>query len=319
VLPALVKIRVIARAAITQRHSDWTDEEHIVHALNIHGTFFERHCESVVERDPDWQVVATNYPVHFPEPGDPQFQQGEMDLCVTYTDPAKVGVVLVIECKKNNPELVNWVFLRKRLPRVICVTALKATPGGGRWRPEPVNYGYQWGIWLADAGREVKGDFKTRDATRTSNDAITKACNQVALACRATFKNEYGRLGLEAAGGQSPEFDHLFFLPTVVTTANLLVMKFDPADVDPRTGEIPSGRGRLESVDYLFYEHPLPEAFQQHAAMTAAGLQHEWLVKQHMLIVQSEALPKVLSNLVHDREAFYGAGSLGVHGGKLLR
>ena len=45
---------------------DWT-----VHALNIHGVFFERRCAEVVASVPDWKVVSTNYPVEYPPPNGP--------------------------------------------------------------------------------------------------------------------------------------------------------------------------------------------------------------------------------------------------------
>lgn len=40
---------------------DWT-----VHALNIHGVFFERRCVEIVSGLAEWQVVSTNYPVEYP-------------------------------------------------------------------------------------------------------------------------------------------------------------------------------------------------------------------------------------------------------------
>jgi hypothetical protein len=43
-----------------------TDDEWTIHALNIHGLFFERWCQQVIREQAGWKLKAINYPVEFP-------------------------------------------------------------------------------------------------------------------------------------------------------------------------------------------------------------------------------------------------------------
>ena len=43
-----------------------TDEEWTIHAINIHGLFFERWCQDIISKSNTWRVRYVNYPVEFP-------------------------------------------------------------------------------------------------------------------------------------------------------------------------------------------------------------------------------------------------------------
>src|SRR6266513_852053 len=91
-------------------HDEWT-----LHSINIHGVFFERLCQNVVAKNQYWKLISTNYSVEFPPPSGPiRGTESSADIVARRRyDNFDLSVTLTIECKKNNPELVNWVFFPK--------------------------------------------------------------------------------------------------------------------------------------------------------------------------------------------------------------
>jgi len=89
-----------------------TDVESAIHALNIHGVFFERWCQQVVRNVGEWEFRAKNYPVEFPPTKTPQRGKESSSLDIRAELPIKPEqkLTLLIECKKHNPEFVNWIF-----------------------------------------------------------------------------------------------------------------------------------------------------------------------------------------------------------------
>jgi hypothetical protein len=91
-----------------------SDDEWTIHALNIHGVFFERWCEKTVADTPGWRVRSTNYPGEFPPPNGPlRGKESTLDIRAERMASGQL-LTLTVECKKNNPEFVDWVFFRKQ-------------------------------------------------------------------------------------------------------------------------------------------------------------------------------------------------------------
>jgi hypothetical protein len=49
-----------------QRPSPSTEDERIIHSLNIHGVFFERWCQHVIGTVPGCTIRSVNAPVEYP-------------------------------------------------------------------------------------------------------------------------------------------------------------------------------------------------------------------------------------------------------------
>jgi len=81
-----------------------TDDEYTIHALNIHSTFFERKCQHVVNQSKDWKVIETNYPVTSGN------QNSNLDIWAERGKGRAQLIELPIECKKNNPDFIDWIF-----------------------------------------------------------------------------------------------------------------------------------------------------------------------------------------------------------------
>src|SRR5882724_9808553 len=84
-----------------QTEHDWT-----IHSINIQGVFFERWCQAIINSTEDWRVTTTNYPVAVGG------HQSALDIRADL-ERGQRRIILLVECKKNNPDFVNWVFFPK--------------------------------------------------------------------------------------------------------------------------------------------------------------------------------------------------------------
>lgn len=91
-----------------------TEHDHRVHALNIHGTFFERWCQHIIAQTHGWNVRQVNYPVEYPPRNGPFLGEASaLDIWAEFKTQESI-LTLPIECKKHNPELANWIFFGHR-------------------------------------------------------------------------------------------------------------------------------------------------------------------------------------------------------------
>ena len=174
-----------------QSEQDWT-----IHSLNIHGIFFERWCQQVINSQRDcWTVTTTNYPVQVAG------HQSNLDIRADL----RVGdrrLLLNIECKKNNPEFVDWVFFLKAegIGSGVLLPHIEIHEGQGplvRVAIQPLVLRAPTIQFVNDA-RETRGNYqsyKGQNKTKTSNAAITEAAMQIALATASVYAEEPGVSG----------------------------------------------------------------------------------------------------------------------------
>lgn len=288
---------------------DWT-----IHSINIHGIFFERWCQDTLEKLAPWKVKSTNFPVEFPPPNGPiRGKESALDLWVQLYRNHQV-LNLPTECKKNNPDFIDWIFFpRKSNPIInqIVVSVVEnseiknsADPPQFSWSLQKLNFLAPW----VDEARETRGSYlslKTGDKTKTSNKAIAEAAYQVALATQAICAEEHS-LNQKRFSSNPPNPTPRrveVFIPTIITNANLFVCEFDPKEVSPETGEIEFSKVCLTQKDFLVYEYPLPRHLQITPADPIWLRDHgsiEDVVRMHILVINSGALPMVLRNLEKD-------------------
>jgi hypothetical protein len=271
-----------------QSEKDWT-----IHALNIHGEFFERSCQQVIRETPPWTLTTTNYPVAV------DGHQSELDIRADL-EVGNKRVILLIECKKNNPEFVNWIFFPKA-PQTQTVILPSVERSGTHVRD--FLYDRPFGplpIPIADGGRETRGNYlayskQKSDKTRTSNTAIIDAAKQIALATESIYREEIHR----AAGRRAPSSSDLtIIVPLIVTSAKLLLCSFNPEDVVVETGEVPLTRVVLSEVPHgVVYEYPLPKHLHAtHDIQTLEFRSIERFVRRHVVVVQSARFSNFLGN-----------------------
>ncbi len=255
-----------------------TEHEHRVHALNIHGTFFERWCQHIVANSQGWNVKSANYPVEFPPSNGPfPGQASALDIWAEFQAGNNI-LTLPIECKKHNPELSNWIFFHDRrtglssnggVPSVTEIENIPRHAPGFGWEPQMTKKVWR-GIAYActDEAREVRSSYmeyvkrgKNLDQlTKTASNSIGDACYQVALATQALI-NEQNLFSTALGNFQNlptpMPYVRQIFLPVIVTTAKLFYCSFDASDVDVATGEIPYDKVIIKELPCLLYEYPV--------------------------------------------------------------
>jgi hypothetical protein len=199
--------------------------------------------------------------------------EGELDIRADLMTDGHL-VSFLIECKKHNPEFVDWIFLPKRavyMGRPLFISQLRRQlikPGEALWDVQVKNSALPWNSPIADDARETRGSYlqykKETDRTKTANKSVTDAARQVAVATRwITFEEQrHGRALGAMAPTPAPEYWFHHIIPMIVTTARLRLCEFDPADIDPATGVLPLEKAKLTEVPHLRFEYPLPLSIQ---------------------------------------------------------
>jgi hypothetical protein len=290
---------------------DWT-----IHSLNIHGTFFERWCEYVIDRHPKWRVSVRQYPVAFSPTSGPLHKTSGHESALDIRAELEFGdgrvLNLLIECKKNNPEFIDWIFFSLKRQRTLSVfiapAVLCPTPTDKASRPvlRPMLRELYFEVPIAEDGRETRGDYhetkNDRIKTKTANDSISAAAHQVALATQAIF--------LEEASNNLPEIpikgamrirsEKQIFIPVIVTTARLQLCEFDPAAISASAGTIPYDQVKLTEMPYLIYQYALPVHLQMdkgHILFLSSQQQVAFLNRMHIFVVNSAHFEQFLNML----------------------
>lgn len=291
-----------------------TQDEWTVHSLNIHGVFFERKCASVVAAVPNWRVVSTNYPVEIQ--GRIAAGKGvdsSLDVWARRADTDGFVLDALLECKKANPDFVNWVFFPKTsgisTPEYTHTRTLTKSEteseSNPKWTHEVVVKSGTTSEFISNDSREVRGDYVRNlrgDKTKTSNASIQEAAYQIAIAQRAIVQRDSVLLAAaqKATGTQTPPWKAKAYLSIIVTTANLYRVNFDIDDVNIDTGEINTRSATLSPVNSLIYQYPLPHTLQHTPLDSMIGLDDtnlDLFSRMDIIVVRSVHLRTLLNEL----------------------
>ncbi len=292
------------------QHPEWT-----IHSLNIHGIFFQKLIASIVDKHNEKQLrlVTTEYPVEFPS-GNQYSNRKESRLDV-YAQirprfyPTR-RICLLIECKKANPDFVDWIFFPKfpsfGLPKISFLLTTCIQNDNKEFLPKHI---YETrpneSFLFSDEAREARSSYKNISnniKTKTSNAAITEAAYQVTLATHAIADEHYKNI--QNAQNRVPESTHLY-LPIIVTTANLFLCEFDPDTTEIETGEIEYQQINMKPIDRLIYEYPVPPHLQIKSDDWLAPEEIgkvDRLVRRHILVVNSNHFESTLDWLIRNDE-----------------
>ena len=298
---------------ISDKQQPESEDEWIIHALNIHGLFLERWCKQVVEDAPAWRCAATYEPVEFPPGGG---KESNLDLRVVHDFNEAIDGYSRL---KNNPEFIKWIFFPKtktngggRGPKtdITAVRQIQIENTPSRLRPffRMALKQILSGLIIADEAREVRGDYVSykdkggsSNKTKTANNAITEASRQIALATQAIYRKAAEEIDISDSLQQKFPWAHQIFLPIIVTTAKLFSCQFDPKDVGSMSGEILFDKANLEEQKVLLFEYPLPVHLQLLPTVAGAPISHDERLYSRMdiMIVQSDYFPKLLQELAY--------------------
>lgn len=289
-----------------------TQDQWSIHALNIHGVFFERRCAVAVADTPGWKVLATNYPVEYPLPNGPiRGKESSLDIWARKESDSNFVIDSLIECKKANPDFVNWIFFPKhgaasptRFSFALATNNID-TNHPGQWSTQIQLRHGSTDIEIASDAREVRGDYMKHHGgskTKTSNAAIQDAAYQIALACRAIVTEESALLlaARKSPEHPSPPWSSKAYVPIIVTTAELLRVDFLPDITDLSSGEIALDNATLSPVQSILYEYALPKHLQYLPSAPLDVLKTgdtETFSRMHIMVVRADALSTFLDEL----------------------
>jgi hypothetical protein len=291
-----------------------TQEEWTIHALNIHGVFFERRCATLISNTPEWKVISTNYPVEYPPPnGFLRGKESSLDIWARRGINSDFVVDVLVECKKANPEFVNWIFFPKpncEAPSEFTFTSVDNQLNENSSAPWTIKCSLRPGkadISIASDAREVRGNYTSypcqkQGKTKTSNAAIQEAAYQVALACRAVVHEDISLLekACTLPEDPSPPWVSKYYIPIIVTTAKLFSVDFLPQLTNIDSGEIDLQDATLIPVKSILYEYALPKHLQvplENPLEILKSGRSEILSRMYILVVHAEELSDSLSNL----------------------
>lgn len=300
-----------------------TDHDWTIRAINIQGTFFERLCKKIIAEAQGWKVRSTNHPVEYPPPNGPwRGKESKLDI-LAECRTEDIKLTLLVECKKNNPELIDWIFF-PALDRVLhssfafpSVTMIENIPNpdpSKGWSTQASIGSLTPGFKATDDAVETRGSYleyikKGKDLnklTKTAKNSIEDAAYQVALATRSIILEEDAHsralrdhmVRQQSDIQKGPPFKRQIFLPIVVTTAKLFLCSFDPTDVDTATGELPFEKAQIDPYPYVLYRYALPRSLQPDPGDLANALLNDGLElfrRMDILVINSSILSTILS------------------------
>ena len=219
-------------------------------AVNRQGYAFQnallRQCVGLNEsRKSSWSFEAAEFPVEVNGDGT------RIDF-VLWADQRPYW--LLAECKRVNPALADWLFLRTsyvrryaRTEQIIAEQVAKdasgccSADGVEIWNPHPHFVGHR--------GFEVRTEKEGESGS--SRDAIEEAAGQVLRGLNGMV-NHLTRQPTALGPGR-----RRILLPVIFTTANLWVSDADLSNSDVRTGRIDPKALNPLKVSYLFYQYHL--------------------------------------------------------------
>ncbi len=271
------------------------------HALNIEGIFLQQRVAHIL-RQVGWTVTAEEYSIAFPPGNGPILgKEGRLDIRAE-KGFSTFRTVLAVECKKADSGYKDWVFFPKGEAQVKAAVVIRKVKDGAdqsatgrdRWDIPSAITPFTTGLICQDA-RELKAEYGKPDSWKSATERIEKACYQAAQATQALAAEIGDRQGLLLNARMEPEIT-TWVIPMVVTTASLLLCRFDPRHVSLDTGEIDWTQVSYDSVDAVALEYPLPVHLQMRP-MEPLRLGPEdvnTFRKKHVFIVKSTGLERFL-------------------------
>lgn len=235
-------------------------------SINLSGLFFEEYCKDILTKERRFNALKSEYVFsYFPEDDKNSVINGTadfvgLDSSISFSNDV---VMYAVECKKVDPTNKIWVFQESTEDKrktseddPFYLISGSSVPGGYKkyanrqirssFTYQNVRVAYK-GFELrdSDASLNRNGELKIYSALSQANKALTALMMQ-----NMTMKR---LLNL----GNNPEGIKTFYIPMVLTNAELNVLRYDAKDVDPSKGQISNDKVTYEKVDWLWYESPL--------------------------------------------------------------
>jgi len=247
---------------------DTIDHQKITRIFNQTGVPFQDWCFNIVNQLDNYKCVSEHPYTWPPSIGPSLGKPGAIDIIAAHFDnnpgpvAFKEGVIyLIIECKRANEKIKNWIFPSVRRDRddPVFVSKIYYKRGAG---PVEGNVCLENKLIFPDIGYDTSDKFECLNQgfeinnmlgslNRDQNEIIYKSLLQSNTGLKS-FTEKTADLSL-------PPHNKALFIPVVVTTADLYIAEYGPADVSIPSGEISPDDITYIKRPWVIYQFPLPD------------------------------------------------------------
>lgn len=235
------------------------DKKKTTDLLNFTGLFFEDYCAHVLKSSDMGYSVRTEEPFTFPPSNGPIIGlSGSIDILAVYSD-SKKSFCFSIECKRAIPSIKNWVFFKTKndATRIYFLGKSNGPSGGGT---------RHFGLLLPHLKYAKLEDYELCDRAIEVNESFDQLNrNQEEKVYRSLLQANHGLAA--AFVGMSPLLSEMcnrserpmFYIPIVLTTANLYLTTFDPSNVSADDGTLLESHLSYAEERWIEYEFGPPD------------------------------------------------------------
>lgn len=235
------------------------DKKKATDLLNSTGLFFQDYCASVLKSSNLGYSLKTEEPFTFPPSNGPIVGlSGSIDILAVYSD-SKKSFCFIIECKRAIPSTKNWILFKTKndSSRTYFLGKSKGPSGGGAGSyglllPQ-LNYTKLEDYELCDRAIEVNQSFDK--LSRNQEEKVYRSLVQANHGLAAAFVGMAPLLAEMCNRSERP----MYYIPIVLTTANLYLAGFEPSNVNPDDGTLLESHLSYAEKEWVEYEFGLPD------------------------------------------------------------
>lgn len=174
----------------------------------------------------------------------------------------KTLLFLVIQCKRANNSIKNWIFLKENKDKhpVFIFSDVDEELNEKKFITRHLTFpdlGYPAVASFDYCNNVIEVNDKFSSVNRNQEEKVYKAIRQANLGIYALENKIPKYIENLTTDISLDSFRHFIFLPVVVTTANLYMADFDYKNVN--RGDISHQDVKYEEKKWLTYEFPLPD------------------------------------------------------------
>lgn len=247
--------------------------------LNNTGIFFELAVLKFVNGYKPF-CVETQVPYTLAWEGMPPIN-GVMDFLCLCLDPNYPLVYFIIECKKADPGLKNWIFFKRNKDEEESTMFYRDnTSASPKFKFKEPFYDD-----VCDRGIQIVGSKKTRAFYDQKKDPIYNAAIQANAGLKKMIYNDKCFTEMQQSYGRNDRI--IYYFPIVITTANLYICDANTDDINIITGEANLDEIKYELKEWVEYSVPIPEYLQVRGAD-----------RRSTFIVNSQHLENFFNNII---------------------
>lgn len=223
--------------------------------LNDSGIFLEFAFLDFTQKYHLFQDVKTQVPFTINSSG-MQPIDGTVDFLCLYHSSGNPTIYFIIECKKADPAQKNWIFFQRNESEkgsTAFYRSYERSSSGSFLSPSCVCY--PQGNLLFDRSYQVVDSKRTHAFNDQRKDPIYQASMQVNKGLKKLIYDD----SCDPNKLCPLSNKIVFFIPVVVTTANLLSWKTDFSLPSLFTGEADVDKMKYEEEEWVEYSAPIPE------------------------------------------------------------